>query len=94
MKYKVFYGCEENAFEVDNLGEFNSIEEAIECVKDSIHSDFIEDEAELAEQIINDVDENGIDFRNTWGYVVAYKIATNKKDANRFFNEIRREIFY
>ena len=72
MKYKVYYGSEENGYEEDFLGEFNTINEAKQCVASNLEDDF--SNANDIANAISQVSDEGYEGENEHGYHIVYVI--------------------
>ena len=71
-KYNVYYGTEENGYEEDFLGEFDSLEEAKAFVAENLEEDF--ESAEDATAAIAEIDDNGYEGEDGKGYHILYII--------------------
>ena len=71
-KFSVYYGSEENGYEEDFLGEFNTIEEAKQCVAENLEDDF--GTAEEVADAIAEIEDSGYEGENEHGYHIVYVI--------------------
>jgi len=90
--YKLYYATEENCFEGEKLGEFNSIQDAIACMRENIKDD-VSDEIEIPTfELIEFEKQYEHYFTNAQGYEVVYIITTDGRKARSTIAEMRREI--
>lgn len=71
-KYYVYYGTEENGYEEEFLGKFETYEQAKNCVAENLADDFT-DEGEIA-KAVSEIGETGYEGENGAGYHILYLI--------------------
>lgn len=71
-KYYVYYGTEENAYEEEKLGEFETYEQAKNCVAENLADDFTS-ESEIA-KAVSEIGDTGYEGENGAGYHILYLI--------------------
>ena len=94
--YFVYYGTEENAFEIKKNGAFTE-SEAIECVKDYLDTYMYEDEKADAMAKVNEFKQEGVNLifdDKIEGYVMFVGIAPKGKlrSCTTELTKLRREI--
>ena len=91
-KYKLYYATEENCFEGEKIGEFNTKAEAIACLRENIKDDVSNENEIPTFEFIEFESQYEHYFTNASGYEVVYIITTDGRKARSTIAEMRREI--
>ena len=83
---RIIFASEENGYELDNLGTFNTTEEAVVEIKAHLIEDDFCDEEDL-----ENVTEDGFDGCSGQGYHIVYKILDADAPYEDEFDELREE---
>lgn len=71
-KVAVYYGSEENGYEEDILGHFDTTKQAMDCVRDNLADDF--SNADELANAVSELNEFGYEGTNEHGYHIVYVI--------------------
>lgn len=93
---KLYYASEENCFEGELIGKFDTMEEVIPSLRANLSEDIdceksIEENSAEIDSLIED-SEDCIEFTNCHGYDVVYIVTTDGREARSYFSQLRREM--
>ena len=92
-KIKLYFATEENAFEGELLNKFNSVDDAVNEVKNYIKEDFAEESEDVRNEALDNVDKYGYTGEDAKGYVVIYFITEDGRKARSEFANYRHMYF-
>ena len=97
--YTLFYGTEENAFEVERIGDFATKSECFDCIRENLAEDckcLPESEREEAYNALCEcITEGGFEGTNLHDYFEMYLILDfgDTEGAETEFDDLREEFF-
>ena len=90
MKYKLYWGTEENCFECEKLGEFNTFQEGKNCILDNLKHDVSSDELNIIGGEINEEKEVYC-YMNEHEYEYVFVLTTNGRSGRKVISEMRKD---
>ena len=92
-KFSLIYATEENAYEVEELGTFDTREEAKEAIKENLEDDCKLDgdiQGVELESLVKKINDKGFDGYGVYGYREIYSISEGEEEKRKAIEELEQ----
>lgn len=92
-KFSLIYATEENAYEVEELGTFDTREEAKEAIKENLEEDCqlaADCQGEKLDSLVKKINDNGFDGEGVYGYREIYSISEGEAEKRKAIEELEQ----